>query len=133
MPFHPKKNPLSPRRLFFCLVLHLSTHLHFSFFPLLLIHQLHNLLESLAVSDSQLFVETGLEQFLMVVRLEIVCLVSVAIKESCLSEMQFLLVICPTTCHLLNTLPICLWQIKENISPKSCFIMAPSRKIGYFF
>ena len=96
-------------------------------------NQLHNLLESLAISDGQLLVKTRLEQFLMVVGLKIVRLVSIAIKESRLPKMQLLLVICPTTCQLLNILPVCLRQIKENISPKSCFILPPSRKIGCFF
>ena len=81
-------------------------------------NQLHNLLESLAVPDGQLLVKTRLEQFLMVVGLEIVRLVGIAIKESRLPKMQLLLVICPTASQLLNTLPVGLRQIKENISPE---------------
>ena len=69
----------------------------------------------------------------MIVGLEIVRLVSIAIKESHLPKMQLFLIICPTACQLLNTLPVCLRQIKENISPKGCFILPPSRKIGCFF
>ena len=63
------------------------------FLVLLFIHQLHNLLEGLAISDSQLLVKTGLEQFLMVVGLEIVSLIAISVKEGCLTEMQQLPVI----------------------------------------
>ena len=80
-----------------------------------------------------MLVKIGFEQFFMIVGLEIVSLIAISVKEGCLTEMQFLLVIRPTACQLLDTLPVCLWQIKENISPKSCFILPPSRKEDWLF
>lgn len=68
----------------------------------------------------------------MVVGLEIVLQVHIAIKESSLPKVHLLPVICPTTCQLLNTLPVNLEQIKENVQLKGCFSLPPCKQICCF-
>ena len=66
----------------------------------------------------------------MIVGLEIIRLVSVAVKEGRVAEMQPLRVGGPIRGHCFNLVFLRLGQVKEHIPPVGCLVPPPIRHLG---
>ena len=87
-------------------------------------------MEGPAVADGQLLIKTSLEQLLVIVGLEIIRLVSVAVKESRMAEIQPLRVGGPIRGHCFNLVFLRLGQVKEHIPPVGRLIPPPIWHLG---